>query len=152
VRLYSPTMHARLACRDKRGCLALSSRICGFLIFSGLPVQSNNSRWRAIMIASKPVASKLPPAILASAGKVHLDPRASPPSLDQRLRGRRQIARKSCGAASGQYGGDRLPQDLQIQAERPVLDVAQVESNGVNALQVGASADLPEPGETWGHQ
>jgi len=50
-----------------------------------------------------------------------------------------------------QYGKDRLPQNLQIEGERPVLDVAKVEANGVIAFQVGASADLPEPGEPWRH-
>lgn len=43
-------------------------------------------------------------------------------------------ARQSGGAAPSQYGGDGLPQDLQIEGERPVLDVAEVEADGVIAL------------------
>jgi hypothetical protein len=61
-------------------------------------------------------------------------------------------ARQSGGTAFGQYCGDRLPQDLEIEAERPVFDVAQVKANSVIALKVGASTDLPQASKTRGHQ
>ena len=40
--------------------------------------------------------------------------------------------------------GARLPEDLEIEGERPVLHVAKVEPHGILSAQVGSSVDLPE--------
>ena len=55
-------------------------------------------------------------------------------------------------AALRQDGGGGLPQDEHVEGEGPVLDVAEVEPDGVVPLEVRAAADLPETGEPGGHQ
>src|SRR3954447_10862644 len=51
--------------------------------------------------------------------------------------------------ARRQHGKDRLPEDLQVEGERPVLDVVEVESDAVLPRQVGPAADLPEARDPW---
>src|SRR5215471_13722103 len=58
----------------------------------------------------------------------------------------------SCRAASGEHGGERLGEYLQIQGERPRVDVLQVQFHPrFKVGDLGASADLPETGETGFH-
>src|SRR3954447_18303925 len=54
--------------------------------------------------------------------------------------------------ARRQDGEDRLPEDLQVERERPVLDVVEVEPDAVLPGQVGPAADLPQPRDARLHQ
>lgn len=42
---------------------------------------------------------------------------------------------------------ERSRKDLQIHAHRPVVDVAQIQTNGFIPVEIGPAADLPQPGE-----
>src|ERR1035438_10801440 len=57
----------------------------------------------------------------------------------------------SVGPAALDHSGAGLPQDLEVQSERPVLHVPQVEPDGVLPAQVGSPVDLPEPGQPGRH-
>src|SRR3954451_11266854 len=46
-----------------------------------------------------------------------------------------------------QHRPDGLPEDHEVERQRPVLDVADVDPHRVVPREVGPAADLPEPGE-----
>src|ERR1700676_5136356 len=48
--------------------------------------------------------------------------------------------------ASVEHGCKRLPQHHEVHHHRPVLDVQQVKSHRLLPWELGAAADLPEPG------
>src|SRR3954447_24659299 len=54
----------------------------------------------------------------------------------------------SVGAGAAEDRAHGLPEDHQVEGERPVLDVADVDAHRVVPGEVRAAADLPEPGET----
>src|SRR5580704_14679521 len=51
-------------------------------------------------------------------------------------------------AAAQEYGGNRLAQDRNVVAQRPVPDVPNVEFHAARIAGVIPAADLPKPGET----
>src|SRR4051812_26303521 len=60
---------------------------------------------------------------------------------------RRSRARGLVGALRLRDGVRRPGQDRQVETERPVLDVVEVESDAVLPGQVAAAADLPQAGD-----
>jgi len=54
-------------------------------------------------------------------------------------------AAPSAGARPPQDGGRRLPEDLDVERDGPVLDVVEIESYGLGPVEVGAPAHLPQP-------
>src|SRR3954468_16448353 len=55
-------------------------------------------------------------------------------------------SKKLVGAAAAEDGAGGLEEDLGVEGESPVLDVAQVEADGLLPGQVAAAGDLPEAG------
>ena len=53
------------------------------------------------------------------------------------------------GALPSKDRARRTHQDLQVKQEGPVVDVPEVEAQGLLPREVAASADLPQAGETW---
>src|SRR3954447_15009929 len=54
----------------------------------------------------------------------------------------------SVGAGAAEDRAHGLPENHQVEGERPVLDVADVDAHRVVPGEVRATADLPEPGKT----
>src|SRR3954453_3244329 len=55
-----------------------------------------------------------------------------------------------CGSVRPRAAGDSsqgLPEDHEVEGQRPVLHVAYVDAYGVVPGEIGAAADLPEPRE-----
>src|SRR6266700_3456391 len=55
----------------------------------------------------------------------------------------------SVRAAVGNHRGDRPQQYLEIQRERPVADVVQIQSHHVVEWHLAAATHLPEPSQSW---
>src|SRR5205809_5805847 len=55
----------------------------------------------------------------------------------------------SSGAGSFDHGRNRLHQDLQVEPERPLIDVLHVQLHPLIKAEIAASVDLPETGDTW---
>src|SRR4051812_16730814 len=53
---------------------------------------------------------------------------------------------------TAQDGPHGLPEDHQVEGERPVLDVADVDAHRLVPRQVRAAADLPEAGDARLHE
>src|ERR1700760_2264473 len=53
----------------------------------------------------------------------------------------------SVGAHSADDRLAGLPKDLQVEQERPVLDVPEIEPDRFLPGQIGSAADLPQPGD-----
>ena len=68
-----------------------------------------------------------------SAEKALANPKCDPPAHQWRLMDG-SCQSPSGGAAPGQYRRHRLPQDQQIEGQRPVFDIAKVEADGVVAF------------------
>src|SRR6476620_4831249 len=60
--------------------------------------------------------------------------------------------RASVGAAVVQNREYGLPDDQSVERERPLLDVAQIETNRLLPVQVRAAADLPQSGDARLHE
>src|SRR3954453_2949013 len=58
----------------------------------------------------------------------------------------------SVSAAAIQAREYRFPDDQRIERERPLLDVAQIETNRLLPIEIGATADLPQTGQARLHQ
>src|SRR5207247_1894222 len=54
-------------------------------------------------------------------------------------------------AFAAQDRGDRLEQDLEVQAQRPALDVVEVQLQPLRERELAPSGDLPQAGETRLH-
>ncbi len=55
-------------------------------------------------------------------------------------------------AAGEKNGRDGLEQDLEVEPQRPLVDVAQIEGDPVvEVVDPGAAGDLPEPGDAGFH-
>ena len=50
-------------------------------------------------------------------------------------------------STTGEHGEEGLPQDQQIERERPVLHVSQIKAQGVLTAEIRAAADLPQAGQ-----
>ena len=55
-------------------------------------------------------------------------------------------------SAAGQHRRRSLPQDLEVERQRPVLDVTQVESDRVVLLEIRSTTDLPESGQARAYE
>src|SRR6266478_5432755 len=61
-----------------------------------------------------------------------------------RLMGRERLIR----ASSAQHRGKRLEQDLEVQAQRPVLDIGEVKLQPLREREIAPAGDLPQAGQT----
>src|SRR5437867_3679411 len=57
----------------------------------------------------------------------------------------------SVRAFAGEHGGDRAQDDRDVQPERPVLEVGEVEPDEVVEAEARATGDLPQPGDARQH-
>src|SRR5688500_14783807 len=55
--------------------------------------------------------------------------------------------RRSVRPGAAHDGPDRLPEDHEVEGQRPVLDVADVDAHGIVPGEVRPAAHLPEAGE-----
>jgi hypothetical protein len=56
------------------------------------------------------------------------------------------------GSVPSKHRPRGLAQNDQVERQRPVVDVAQVELDCVLFIEIGSATDLPESGQTWGHE
>ena len=64
----------------------------------------------------------------------------------------RALDRLPVGAAAREHGRDRLQQDRQVERQRPVLEVEEVEVHEVVEVELRAPGDLPQAGDPREHQ
>src|SRR5690348_8640440 len=73
--------------------------------------------------------------------------RSSPGVAERRVGSRFNAGPPSVGAGAVRDGVDGADENLQVQRHRPVVDVAQVEPQGLLPGEIAAPAHLPEPGQ-----
>src|SRR5687768_12225622 len=59
---------------------------------------------------------------------------------------------RSVRPGPAQNGADGLPEDHEVERQRPVLDISDVDPHRVVPREVRPTADLPEPGEAGLHE
>src|SRR5262245_58424296 len=68
-------------------------------------------------------------------------------SVDSEIEHDRSLAAcLSVGTVAADHGPQRLAEDEQVLGDRPVVDVKEVEANGLAPRQRGAAGHLPQPG------
>jgi polysaccharide biosynthesis transport protein len=105
--------------------------------YDGCAPASPRSPWAARAGAGMPKA----PA--AGQGGTGSAPRTATISLEALL---------SAGTGSPQHGRKGLPEDLGVQGHGPVLDVVQIEANGLGPVEVRPAAHLPQTREAGADQ
>src|SRR5882672_7752481 len=65
--------------------------------------------------------------------------------------GARRLISGLVRASSAQYRRNRLEEDLEIQPQRPVLDVVEIQLQPLGERELAPSGDLPQAGETRLH-
>ena len=93
-------------------------------------------------------AGRFAESMVATLDSEYVGPLARTPLVSGLLRAYWRVVRAVLlvGAAAGDHGRDRPDDDRDVEPDRPVLDVREVEPHEVVEVQAGAAGDLPQAG------